>query len=62
MFVSTVGFLTELRFLRQRPLYMHCCRALMLALAKLSCLMFVSAVHKGIHYVLCANGLFTIFS
>jgi len=37
MFASTVGFSTELRFLRYRPSYMHCCRALTLALAKLSC-------------------------
>jgi len=37
MFASTVGFSTELRFLRQRPSYMHFCRALTLALAKLSC-------------------------
>jgi len=41
MFASTVGFLTELRFLRQRPSYMHCCRALTLALAKLSCLVII---------------------
>jgi len=38
MFASTVGFSTELRFLRYRPSYVHCCRALTLALAKLSCL------------------------
>jgi len=43
MFASTVGFSTELRFLRQRPSYMHCCRTLTLALAKLSCICWARA-------------------